>query len=235
VTETERTYLALGAKFVTPFDEVKTKLQNIKAIIYDWDGVFNDGSKTANGSSNFSEVDSMGTNLLRYSFYLKTGNLPLSAVISGEKNETAFYFSKRECFHYSVFKASNNKLDALNIICEKEKIKPSEVLYVFDDVLDLCIAEICGLRVLVNQKVNPLFINYCVKNNLVDYLTAASGGSFAVREATELMIELNGNYEKVLADRKDNVASYQSYLEKRRAVETQYYTFTDGKFGQVDL
>lgn len=235
MTEIERTYLALGAKFIAPFEEIKTKLQTIKAVIYDWDGVFNDGSKTANGSSNFSEVDSMGTNLLRYSFYLKNGKLPLSAIISGEKNETAFYFSKRECFHYSVFKASNNKLEALNIICEEEKIKPSEVLYVFDDVLDLSIAEISGVRILVNQKVNPLFVDYCAKKKLADYLTASSGGSFAVREATELLIELNGNYNEVITNRRNNADTYKAYLEKRREVDTQYYTFTDGKFGQVDL
>lgn len=235
MTETERTYLALGARFVTPFDELKGKLQTIKAVVYDWDGVFNDGSKTANGSSNFSEVDSMGTNLLRYSFFLKNGNLPLSAVISGEKNETAFYFSKRECFHYSVFKASNNKIDALHFMCDREKVKPSEVAYIFDDVLDLGIAEICGLRVLVNQKVNPLFIDYCVKNKLADYITSAPGGNFAVREATELLIELNGNYDRVLTDRRNSANNYKAYLEKRSAVKTEYYTFSDGKLGQVDL
>ncbi|MBA3663978.1 MAG: phosphatase [Bacteroidetes bacterium] len=235
MTETERIYLSLGARFVTPFDELKAKLKNIRAVIYDWDGVFNNGAKSGNGSSTFSEVDSMGTNLLRYSFYLKNNSLPLSAIISGEKNETAFYFSKRECFHYSVFKAANNKIDALNFICEKEKIQPSEVAYFFDDVLDLSMAEVCGVRILVNQKANPLFVNYCVKHKLVDYLTASAGGSHAVRESTELLIEMNGNFEKVMTDRKNSATEYKEYLEKRQAIITQYFTFADGKFEKADL
>lgn len=228
-------FTTIGGKFITPFNELKTKFQSAKAIIYDWDGVFNNGSKTANGSSNFSEVDSMGTNLLRYSNYLKHGTLPLSAIISGEKNDTAFYFCKRECFHYSFFKAGNNKIDALNFICEQNKIKPHEVVYFFDDVLDLSIAEVCGVRILIDQKVNPLFIDYCVKNNLVDYKTGAAGGSYAVREATELLIALNENYERVITDRKKSSSEYKTYLNLRRSIETRYYTFTDGKVEHVRL
>ncbi|MGZ4099827.1 MAG: phosphatase [Bacteroidia bacterium] len=235
MTESERTYLAIGGKFITPFDELKAKLKNIKAIIYDWDGVFNNGSKTGEGTSQFSEVDSMGTNLLRYSLFLKNGQLPVSAVISGEKNDTAFYFCKRECFHYSFFKAANNKIDALNFICEKEKIQSHEVAYFFDDVLDLSIAELCGVRILVDQKANPLFINYCIKNNLVDYQTACAGGNHAVRESTELLIELNDNYDKVITDRKNSAKEYKDYLDKRKSIATRYFTFAEGKMNQVEL
>src|ERR1043166_618462 len=90
--------------FITPEKKVKEKLKHIKAILFDWDGVFNNGQKTSNGGSAFSEVDSMGTNLLRYSLYLRNGKMPVTAVISGEKNETAFYFCNREGFHASYFK-----------------------------------------------------------------------------------------------------------------------------------
>ena len=102
--EIENSYSYLGGKFVTPINDIKNKLSQIKAYIFDWDGVFNNGEKSANGSSKFSEVDSMGTNLLRYSHFMKTKQLPLTAIISGEKNETAFYFCQRECFDYSFFK-----------------------------------------------------------------------------------------------------------------------------------
>lgn len=234
MTETERTYLAIGGKFVTPYEELKAKMKNVKAIIYDWDGVFNNGNKTADSSSNFSEVDSMGTNLLRFSSYLR-GKLPISAVISGEKNDTAFYFCKRECFHYSFFKAANNKIDALNFICGAEKIQPHEVAYFFDDVLDLAMAEVCGVRILVNQKANPLFADYCVKNNLVDYITASAGGSFAVRESTELLIALNDNYDQVLDGRRNVSAEYKTYLEKRKLISTQFFSLLDGKMEKAEF
>lgn len=232
--EIENSYSYLGGKFITPINEIKDKLSHIKAFIFDWDGVFNNGEKNANGSSNFSEVDSMGTNLLRYSHFMKNKQLPLAAVISGEKNETAFYFCNRECFNYSFFKVAT-KINALNFICEKENIKPSEVAYFFDDVLDLSMAEVCGIRVLVNQKANPIFANYCIKNNLVDYLTASQGGQFAVREATELLIALNENFNQVITNRKNSTADYKTYIEKRRTVKTKFFTVVDDKIESVDL
>lgn len=232
--EIENSYSYIGGKFITPIADIKNKLSHIKAYIFDWDGVFNNGEKAANGSSNFSEVDSMGTNLMRYSHFMKAKQLPLTAVISGEKNETAFYFCQRECFNYSFFKVAA-KLNALNFICENENIKPSEVAYFFDDVLDLSMAEVCGVRILVNQKANPLFVNYCIKNNLVDYLTSSQGGQFAVREASELLIALNDNYDEVISNRKNSTENYKSYIENRRKVKTKFYTVIDNKIESVDL
>ncbi|MCW3077350.1 MAG: phosphatase [Bacteroidetes bacterium] len=234
MTEIERTYLALGGKFVIPFEELKARMQKVKAIIYDWDGVFNNGNKTADSSSNFSEVDSMGTNLLRFSTYLKRG-LPVSAVISGEKNDTAFYFCKRECFHYSFFKAANNKIDALNYICNTHKIQQHEVAYFFDDVLDLSMAEVCGVRIFVNQKANPLFAEYCVRNKLADYITSSAGGSFAVRESTELLVALNDNYDEVMQGRKNVSAEYKTYLEKRKSISTEFFSLLDGKMEKAEF
>lgn len=232
--EIENAYLNIGGRFITPIAELKKKLPNIKAFIFDWDGVFNNGQKNNTGGSNFSEVDSMGTNLLRYSCFMKNGKLPLTAVISGENNETAFYFCRRECFNYSFFKIAA-KLNALNFICEKENIKPNEVAYFFDDVLDLSMAEVCGIRVLVNQKANPLFVDHCIKNNLVDYLSANSGGNFAVREASELLIAFNENFTEVINNRKNSTEDYKSYIEKRKTVKTKFFTVVDNKIESADI
>lgn len=226
MTEIENLYGVLGGKFITPSEEIKRKLQNIKAFVFDWDGVFNNGQKNASGGSSFSEVDSMGLNLLRFSYFLKQGALPLTGVLSGEKNETAFFFSERECLHYSFFKIPH-KLEALKVLCDKEKLKPEQIAYFFDDVLDLPLAEVCGLRILVNQKANPLFITYCIKHKLVDYLTASAGGSLAVREACELLIGLNDNFDEVISARKNNSAEYQSYIQQRRLVKPEFYTLTN--------
>lgn len=225
MTEIEKLYSTLGGRFITPIDEIIKKLSQIKAFIFDWDGVFNNGQKNLSGGSSFSEVDSMGTNLLRYSFFMKHNKLPVVAVISGEKNDTAFYFCRRENFHYS-FSKSVNKIHALNSICEKENITPDQVAYFFDDVLDLPIAEVCGLRLMVNQKSNPLFIQYCIKNKLVDYL---SGGQFSVREMTELLIGLNDNFDEVIRNRKEFNTNYKSYIDEKSKLTTQFFTF--GKSG----
>src|ERR1700739_4497109 len=105
----QKKYEAIGATFLLPENEMKQKLRTIKAFVFDWDGVFNTGEKNGGGSSSFNEVDSMGTNLLRFGYYLQHKQLPKTAVISGEKNETAFYFANREHFDASYFKIVNKK------------------------------------------------------------------------------------------------------------------------------
>jgi 3-deoxy-D-manno-octulosonate 8-phosphate phosphatase (KDO 8-P phosphatase) len=223
MTTLETLYTGIGGTFVTPPEILSKKMDQIKAFVFDWDGVFNDGQKMSTGGSSFSEVDSMGTNLLRFSHYLRHGKLPLTAILSGEKNETAFYFSERECLNYSFYKVPH-KLRALQYFCDQHQLRPEEIAFFFDDVLDLPLAEVCGLRILINQGVNPQFLAYCKKHNLVDYLTSVRGGSFAVRESAELLIGLNNNYEEVITGRKINSEAYQTYLSERRLVRPGFYT-----------
>jgi len=223
MTELENLYGVLGGKFISSASEITSKLKGIKAFVFDWDGVFNNGQKNKSGGSAFSEVDSMGINLLRFSYFLQNKKLPLTAVLSGEKNDTAFYFCERECFHYSLFKVPH-KLLAIDFLCKQENIKPSEIAYFFDDVLDIPVAEVCGLRIQINQNANPLFVNYCKKHHLVDYLTASSGGGFALRESTELLIGLNGNFDQVIDARVKNSSEYQSYIQQRRMIQPEFYT-----------
>ena len=232
MTELENLYGVIGGRFITPAEQIKDKLQKIKAFVFDWDGVFNNGEKQSSGGSNFSEVDSMGQNLLRFSYHLKNKQLPVTAILSGEKNDTAFYFSGRECLSYCLFKIPH-KFAALELLCEKEKLQPEEIAYFFDDVLDIPIAECCGLRMMVNQKANPLFTQYCIKNKLVDYLSASAGGSFAVREMTELLIGLNDNYDEVMTGRKNNSKEYQTYIQNRRKVSPDFYTLSEDKIVKV--
>jgi 3-deoxy-D-manno-octulosonate 8-phosphate phosphatase (KDO 8-P phosphatase) len=233
MTELENLYNVLGGRFITPAAEIKSRLVNIKAFVFDWDGVFNNGMKASSGGSTFSEVDSMGLNLLRFSWFLTHKSLPITAILSGEKNDTAFYFCERECLTYSFSKIPH-KLEALKFLCEKEKIRPDEIAYFFDDVLDIPIAEVCGIRIMVNQKSNPLFLNYCKSNNLIDYLTASQGGQFAVRESTELLIGLIGNFNDVINGRKNNSEAYQSYIQKRRAVKPDFYTLKEGRIEKTE-
>ena len=71
MTDIAKLYRDLGGMFVCSPEELKQKLMNVKAFVFDWDGVFNNGQKQSSGGSHFSEVDSMGLNLLRFSHYLR--------------------------------------------------------------------------------------------------------------------------------------------------------------------
>ncbi len=212
-----------GGQFNIPEADIIEKLKHIRAFVFDWDGVFTNAGKDHNLDSKFSEADSMGTNLLRFSYYLNHKDIPLTAIISGEKNTAAFTFIDRERFHYSYSKFAN-KTEATKHLCELNNLQPSQICFVFDDVLDLGLAEICGVRIFIPRPANPLFNEYVTKHQLADYVTGATSGQHAVREACELLIGLNGNFNEVITERKNYSEVYNSYLDLRRATSPVYFT-----------
>lgn len=228
------TYESIGAEFLVPQYKISEKLQFIKAFVFDWDGVFNTGEKQANGSSSFNEIDSMGVNLLRFAHHLKNKKLPLAAVISGEKNETAFFWGKREHFHASYFKFADKRI-ALNHFCETHQIKPSEICYFFDDVLDLPIAAIAGLRIFIPRRATTGFTQYVKQNHLADYITGSSSGQYAVREACEMLMAANGVFDQVITLRTNFDDSYKQYIAARNDTPTHFFTLSNGVVTQAEL
>lgn len=217
-----------GGQFNIPEAEIIEKLKQVRAFVFDWDGVFTNAGKDHNLDSKFSEADSMGTNLLRFSYYLNHKDIPVTAIISGEKNSAAFTFVDRERFHYSYSRFAN-KIDAAKHLCALHNLQPKQICFVFDDVLDLGLAEICGVRIFIPRKANPLFNEYVIKHQLADYVTGASSGEHAVREACELLMGLNGNYNEAVTERKNYSELYASYLALRKATTPDYFTVLDGE------
>jgi 3-deoxy-D-manno-octulosonate 8-phosphate phosphatase (KDO 8-P phosphatase) len=225
-------FAEIGGRFITPEAEIIEKLKHIKAFVFDWDGVFTDGNKDHLLQSRFSEVDSMGTNLLRFSYYLNHKTVPITAIISGEKNAAAFTFVDRERFHASYAKFAN-KLDATKHLCETHDIKQNEICYIFDDVLDLSLAEVCGVRIFISRHANPLFNEYVIRHYLADYVTGATSGNGAVREACELLIGLNGNFNEVITERKNFSETYSNYLALRKATTPNYYLSQNSEVKEI--
>lgn len=230
----QATYENLGGEFLVPLYKISEKLQSVKAFVFDWDGVFNDGVKQANGSSSFNEIDSMGTNLLRFAYYLRNKQAPVSAIISGEKNETAFFFSRREHFHGSYYKVADKRI-ALKHLCDEHGLKPGEICYFFDDVLDLPVAAATGLRICIPRRATPLFTQYIKQHHLADYLTGSPSGQYAVREACEMLMAANGVYDQVISLRTNFDDIYKQYIAARNDITTHFYTLSNGQIGQSDL
>jgi 3-deoxy-D-manno-octulosonate 8-phosphate phosphatase (KDO 8-P phosphatase) len=223
---TEIIFTELGGSFCRPFAEFKAQLAKIKAYIFDWDGVFNDGVKAGQSGSPFSEVDAMGTNMLRFGHWLKHKTLPTVAVITGEENPSAQFLVQREHFQAIYFKTAN-KLIAFEHFLKANHLKAEEVAFVFDDVLDLGVAEKCGLRFLVKHHGSPLFQNYSVKNRIADYITYSD--SHAVREVCELILGTNGVFDEAIKKRSHFDAVYQNYLSERNEVATGKFFLKDGR------
>ena len=209
--------------FLTEPSLVQQKLFNTKAFIFDWDGVFNSGYKDEHGSSPFSEIDSMGTNMLRYNHYLRNNKPPVAAIISGEKNKAAFTFAKREHFDAVYYKMPNKK-PALEHVCNKYSLQPSDICWVFDDVLDLSIAKRCGLRIMIAREANPLLLDLVKREELADYITFTHSGDHALREAAEMLLGISGLYDQTITERSEFAEGYKKYLVLRNKPEAVFYT-----------
>ncbi len=227
-------YENLGAEFIIPLYKISERLKLIKAFVFDWDGVFNDGSKQSASGSSFNEIDSMGTNLLRFSYHLQHSKMPFTAIISGEKNETAFLFTQREHFHASYSKVGDKRI-AIQHFCEQHQIKPSEICYFFDDVLDLPVATVAGLRICIPRKATPDFTHYVKQNQLADYLTGSSSGKYAVREACEMLMAAAGIYDQVITLRMNYADQYKQYIALRNDTPTHFLTLSNGQVVQAEI
>jgi 3-deoxy-D-manno-octulosonate 8-phosphate phosphatase (KDO 8-P phosphatase) len=214
---------AQGAVLWPSSESVAERLSQVKAFLFDWDGVFNTGEKSNSLGSPFNEADSMGINLLRFSYWKQKGHLPKVALLSGERSETALNWAQRESLHACYFKCGNKTL-AFEHFLQQQALEASEVAYFFDDVLDLGIAENCGLRIFFPRKNNPLFNQFVLQNHLADYICSTNGGNFAIREATELLIYLNGNFEEVIKERMHHEIVYKDYLNERNQIRPAYFT-----------
>lgn len=214
----ETIFINRGGQFTSPIEIMHGKAGAIKALVFDWDGVFNDGYKYYEQSSTFSEIDSMGTNLLRFSYWLITQKIPVTAIITGADNHMARYFTKRERFDF-LFLKCKNKRQALDQICKEKQLIPEEVAFFFDDVLDLDVAELCGLRLMARRNSSPLFENYVLNHGDCDYMTGSTSNKGAVREACELIMGLLGNYDTCIDKRRAFKGDYETYLNLRNKAQ----------------
>lgn len=220
LSEVEAVFSALGGIFLSPSAQLAERLEGIRGIVLDWDGVFGKGAKGEGVTSTFNEADSMGTNLLRFALWRARGELPVTALITGEDNPTARRFATREHFH-AVYTSVKDKREAVEALCSTFSVDSRDLIAVFDDVNDLGLAERCGIRVLVRRDASPLLKDYVARHGLCDYLTGAPAGGYAVREAAELLLGLMGAFDAVVRARSTWAPEYRRYFEARQAVETR--------------
>jgi 3-deoxy-D-manno-octulosonate 8-phosphate phosphatase (KDO 8-P phosphatase) len=223
-----------GGEFISSPSFIQEKLKNIKAYIFDWDGVFNSGTKGEGISSTYTEADSMGTNLLRFGHWLGNNKqLPIMAIITGENNQSAKHLAKREHFHHIYFKIPD-KAVALEHLLNKYGLKAEEVAFCFDDVLDFPIASKCGLKFMIRRDASPLFKQYAIENKLCDYITAQQGGNHAIREVSDLVLGLSGQINHVIKERTDFSEIYTNYLNHRNKPKTEMFTLTNKEIKPIN-
>lgn len=225
-------YKELGATFVSPQSAFSTKLPQIKAFVFDWDGVFNSGSKGVGLSSTFSEPDISGINLMRYAYYLLYGEIPAVIIITGEANENSVKLANRENFNF-VYQKVVNKVDACIDVMSKLNLVAGEVACVFDDFNDSSMAKICALRYLINRPASPLFTSYLVNNGFCDYITSNIQPNNPIREICELNMAIIGKFFEAVDSRTSFDETYKKYMGKRSMIKPDFYALHKGTFTEV--
>lgn len=157
------------------------KLPGVRLIAFDVDGVFTDGrfylSDDGVESKAFHTQDGFGIR------QLLTAGISV-AVISGRRSG-AVERRMQELGVPHIVQGCKDKVAALDAIVEELGITLDECAYVGDDVPDLPLLRHVGVSIAVANAVATVRMQ-------CDYLTTASGGAGAVREACELLLSTRG-------------------------------------------
>ncbi len=165
------------------------KAKKLKLLILDVDGVLTDGRLFFDNEGTeykcFHARDGHGIKLLQ-----QTG--VKVAVISGRSSNSVALRMKNLGIEH-VFQGHENKRSAFAELLEKINIEPEQAAHIGDDLLDLPIMMSVGLAIAVSDA------NFAVKEK-ADWCTTLPGGQGAVREVCDLIMQAQGNFDKILND-----------------------------------
>lgn len=168
---------------------LKSKLQRIKVVALDVDGVLTSGNIQLDGSGNeikeFNIQDGLGLVLLAKAGY-KT------AIISARKSE-AVRVRAKELKINRVYQGARPKESAYERMLRDFKVTSREVCFVGDDLNDIRVLRRSGFAVAVPVAAVEV-------RRVVDYVTKKSGGGGAVRELAELILKATGKWKGVIEE-----------------------------------
>ena len=161
----------------------KTKLKQIKALVFDCDGVLTDGSVTL--MPNGEQVRKMNTRD-GYALQLAVKECYVVAVITGGSSTAVKSRMNRLGIH-DVYLACSNKVDALNELMSIYDLKAESILYMGDDLPDYQVMQKVGLPTCPDNAVQEI-------KNLSDYISHKKGGEGCVRDVIEQTMKIQGNW-----------------------------------------
>ena len=161
----------------------KEILKNIKAFVFDVDGVFTDGSVYLLPEGNMCRVMNV---LDGYAVVKAIKNGYKIGVITGGNDDMV-----KHRIHYlgitDYYAKSHNKLSDFEDFKAKYHLKDKEILTMGDDLPDLSILRVSG-------------ISSCPKNAvpevkaISDYISPIEGGKGAVRDVIEQVMKVQGKW-----------------------------------------
>lgn len=155
---------------------IKPQLDKYKIFLMDCDGVLTDGgmyySENGEALKKFNTNDGAGISQIKQKLY--------TAIVTGESTEFAKQRAKK--LGIDCYSSIKDKLACVKEIAKKFNTDISKVIYIGDDLNDLEVIENVGFSAC------PFNAQPIIKNN-VNYITNLSGGSGAVRELIDFILD----------------------------------------------
>ena len=169
----------------------------IQCLLLDVDGVLTDGKLIYTSSGEemkaFNAQDGLGLALARRSG-LRLGIITgrTSPMVERRARELNFDFLRM---------GSSNKSEAIRELMKETGIDASAIAYMGDDLNDLGAFAMVGLAIAPANAVTDV-------KNRADYITQASGGCGAVREAVEYILKREGVWNRLVEDYEREIYAY---------------------------
>jgi 3-deoxy-D-manno-octulosonate 8-phosphate phosphatase (KDO 8-P phosphatase) len=162
--------------------------KGVKILLLDVDGVLTDGrivyDSKGRDSKFFDVHDGLGV------YLLKKAGVP--TILITAKGSGAIMPRARDMRVEAVFADISPKSRVLDRILKKYKLSASEVCFVGDDLVDLCLMKRVGFPVAV--------FNACLEiKQAARYITLRQGGKGAVREVAEIILKSQGKWQEMVA------------------------------------
>lgn len=166
--------------------KLKDKIQKVKVLILDVDGVLTDGkiiySSFGHDIKEFDVKDGFGITLLH-----RAG---IRSVILSARSSRTIRKRAKDMHVDSIYENAHVKLDAYNKILKRYKLSCEETAFIGDDLVDLPVLSRVGFSACTACAVRHL-------KDKVDYVTTHEGGSGAVREIAEMILNVQGLWQSV--------------------------------------
>lgn len=158
---------------------IKMKIEKIKLVITDVDGVLTDGgmyyTKQGDIMKRFYARDGMGVTLLR--------NIGIpTIIITGEQTQMVKMWSKKMKIKQLLDGVKQKEL-TLNEICKNNNLNLDQIAYIGDDINDFNILKKVGLSVTPNDGSKSI-------RKICHYVCSTNGGYGAYRELADLILEV---------------------------------------------
>lgn len=168
-------------------EAVLEKIRGIKLVVFDVDGVLTDGriiyDDDGKETKSFDVKDGHAIKLL-----MRSG---IGAGIITARESKVVVHRAGNLGIDLVYQGRKNKLEAFEEIQGKTGLRPSEIAFVGDDIIDLPVLKRAGFSAAVSDAVEEV-------RERVDYVAARPGGRGAVREVAELILKTQGKWEDIL-------------------------------------